>query len=164
MGPSPKKPRLPTLHTGKRKTALETFLAKNPESSKGRETSPSPVVVVEVEDDDIARSGTSAQFEQGGEEGHLGQWTCPRCQMAFVAPDHLLEDGERTTYIVAQKQEHEDYHFARDLQDGVAPSAAPDRPTVTARGGSATFPTKKKKKPEGIKAFFMPKPTKKDSG
>ncbi|WVR07577.1 hypothetical protein IAU60_004619 [Kwoniella sp. DSM 27419] len=44
-GPSPKKPRLPTLHMGKRKTGLEAFLTKK-EDLRGRESAtPTPTPI-----------------------------------------------------------------------------------------------------------------------
>ncbi|KAK8854812.1 hypothetical protein IAR55_003551 [Kwoniella newhampshirensis] len=173
-GPSPKKPRLPTLHTGKRKTVLESFLAKkNGESSSAsaRSESPSistPIIDMGDDNDDLSptpesrprlSTRTSKPEKQKPEvevEEEQGSWRCPVCQAVLVAP---AESGEERAKVLADlKQEHEDWHFALSLQDQDGPGTG-----GLARGGNQTTTTtskvKKMKKPEGIKAFFTPRGT-----
>jgi hypothetical protein len=72
-------------------------------------------------------------------------WKCPRCKHQLPAPD-TSEDSAAAVFS-EQKQEHADYHYAKDLQEGRDPDAEVAKSTQK----------KKKKKPEGIKAFFGPK-------
>ena len=165
LGPSPKKPRLPTLHTGKRKSGLDLFLVKNGESSRQSGTSPSPVptlpaVPIEIIDDDEPPSPTPMptlpeRFVELPEESQTS-WSCPRCQAVFAAPAQMEAPGAKV-FVQAQKQEHEDYHYALDLQDGDRPSSSARPPPAVIGGGKGKV---KKKKAEGIKAFFAPKPSK----
>lgn len=69
-----------------------------------------------------------------------------------------MDDEGKRANVLAQRQEHEDYHFALDLQDGDRPSASIARSTPAPSGGGKG--KVKKKKPEGIKAFFAPKSSK----
>ena len=171
LGPSPKKPRLPTLHTGKRKTGLETFLAKTGESSKSLSISsaragivqpvkeevtdvtevfaaadPVEVEIVELIEPEATSLGLQAR------DGSA--WTCPRCSASFAAPGDLQPEPA-AVYITAQRQEHDDWHFAMDLHDGDRSGSTSTRPTSSAAANSR--PKVKKKKAEGIKAFFAPK-------
>ena len=142
-GSSPKKPRLPTLHTSKRKTALESFLAKKAASNDDSvaplanghglaEASSSRVVVSDVDET------VSVLDDEGA-------WTCPKCQAVLTVSDETdVEDRSRR--LEEQRREHADYHFALDLQQGTTP---PKR--------TEPKPRKKKKGEGGIKAFFAPK-------
>jgi DNA polymerase eta len=136
-----KKPRLPTLQSGplRNKTGLDTFLSKNGESSSTRH---SPVIIDDTDGDDVIHLDRHDAEEEAVE---LGQWSCPKCE--FRTAQGLDEQD-----VKGERQEHEDFHFAQDLQNGVSPI----RPKATSGIG-----TKKKKKVEGIKAFFTAKPTKK---
>ncbi|ORX38540.1 hypothetical protein BD324DRAFT_621278 [Kockovaella imperatae] len=130
--PSPKKPRLPTLHTGKRKTALDSFLARptDPDASPSinsgfkHDNARKPEDIIEIVDDSI-------DLPDNG-------WKCPRCKTVIK--------GEDSGNLKEQIQEHEDYHFALELQNGPSPARLP-KPSKT---GS-------KSRPEGIKRFFEPK-------
>jgi DNA polymerase eta len=135
-----KKPRLPTLQSGplRNKTGLDTFLSKNGESSTSRH---SPVIIDDTDGDDII----NLNHPEPNEDTNSGQWACPKCE--FKTAQGLDEQD-----VKGEKQEHEDFHFAQDLQNGVSPI----RPKATSGIG-----TKKKKKVEGIKAFFTAKPTQK---
>lgn len=157
-GPSPKKPRLPTLHAGPaRKTVLESFLsgpAKRGESSTTTTPVPAlapvhddkPVEVVDISDEeDSTSTGTD--------------WQCPKC--GFKPPQLPLGGGgddDDIGKMAEARQEHEDFHFAQDLQQaGSSP--------VRSKSAVAVVKPKakvKKKKEEGIKAFFAPKPVKKE--
>jgi len=176
--PSPKKPRLPTLHTGKRKTALESFLAKTGESNKpavsnsARPTLPAssssttlptstPITTPEdeIEPEKIMNTVSDATLDPPLEETTPGseadnRWICPKCKTVFSAPVEM-PPSSRAGFVAEQKQEHEDYHFALDLQSG----ADGDR-IVQAEARPMAKVKKKAKKPEGIKAFFTPKPAK----
>ncbi|ORY35599.1 hypothetical protein BCR39DRAFT_510982 [Naematelia encephala] len=117
---SPKKPRLPTLHTGKRKTPLEAFLAKGESSASSSTVQANPVP---------------------------NGWTCPKCG-ALITPSDPVE--ARSGSLAAEKQEHEDWHFAMSLQGGGTGGSG--------SGEQGARPKAKvKKKPQGIKAFFTPK-------
>ena len=199
-----KKTRLPTLHTTKQKTALESFLMKAGQSSKTvptssgsastsvttNDASPTPVSdgpnpttpeIITLDDiDDIApRSGeitslppplpTTAKIPaeaeaDGASSSHSPHseqktWTCSRCQKQIKEADTdlALDIETRAEMFVIAKQEHADYHFALDLQNGVSSSSSTSAPGAAQRK-PGVFPPKKKKKPEGIKAFFAPKP------
>jgi DNA polymerase eta len=168
--PSSKKTRLPTLHTGKRKTGLESFLIKNGESSSAAKERLPPPKTIEIEGDDADEVGdhtrptlkTEQSSKDGvdqaaadSESGGIGRrWMCSQCNTIFAEPDAF----GRT--LAEQKQEHEDYHFALSLQDDGSNDSRPfgstrykempmlkGRPKVKSKG----------RKPEGIKAFFAPK-------
>jgi DNA polymerase eta len=140
-----KKPRLPTLQSGplRNKTGLDTFLSKSGESSTSRH---SPVIIDDTDEGDIIN--LESNHTESNEEAKSGQWSCPKCE--FRTAQGLDEQD-----VKGEKQEHEDFHFAQDLQNGVSPIRP--KPKVTPGIG-----TKKKKKVEGIKAFFTAKPTKKE--
>jgi DNA polymerase eta len=78
------------------------------------------------------------------------KWICPRCSAVFSAPKKV--GGVDETSVVALRQEHEDYHFASDLQGG----SAGGTPVGASRKGqiTSTKVRKKVKSAEGIKAFF----------
>lgn len=76
------------------------------------------------------------------------QWSCPKC--SFRTEIGVEEAQQRD-----QRQEHEDFHFAQDLQDA---GSSPVRSKTASGIGTSTTTKKKKKKVEGIKAFFTPKP------
>jgi len=150
FNPSPKKPRLPTLHTVKRKTALETFLAKKGEPS----VTPALPIPIQIDEDEVQKEPSVIIGVNAGGQ----RWICPTCSTVFIP----LENGDgipRPNSLTEQRQEHEDYHFAMDLQDGDKGGG---------RGGSegdgaqpkvnAKVKKKPLKKPEGIKAFFASKP------
>jgi DNA polymerase eta len=84
-------------------------------------------------------------------------WKCPRCRETFAAPEEMALEAKQI-FVQAQKQEHEDFHYALDLQDGDRPSGPTARPTLVPNGAGKG--KVKKKKSEGIKAFFTPKPSK----
>jgi DNA polymerase eta len=136
------------LHTGKRKTALESFLAKNSDSivPKAGPSNPVPVELLEAEEEEVIEI-------RGEEQGEKGEsWICPKCAMAYAAPQGK-EKVDAVEYVKAHRQEHEDWHFAMHLQGG---GGSMNRNEV-----EVTVKVKKKvKKPEGIKAFFTktPKP------
>lgn len=137
-------PRLPTLHT-KRRSPLDGFLTKPGQSasdagpSRSRRTTPSPAEVI-----DLVGEEQSVEDDTMGE----GEWRCPKCGVT------LRETGDEAAgNVEAQRQEHEDYHFALSLQNGPSPKRA----KVTAKTGNEGTKGKVKKK-EGIKAFFAPKP------
>ena len=134
--PSPKKPRLATLHAGKRKTALDTFLAQDG----------SVPLAAAAQNETPPEADLSSPIEDSS-----SQWTCPKCRTVFV-PDEVEDEAERARSLEAQKQEHGDYHFALDLQNGGGPSPAVDRVNGNNKGRPAP---KAKRKPEGIKAFFV---------
>lgn len=151
---APKRARLPTLYTGpKTPTPLESFLAKGKKKAENGRTDSDEVVVLDSEPS-AAPSAEPAVKPEGSaepEETSSGGWTCPRCSESFVPPD--MEEEDRTDWVARQRAEHEDWHFAADLQaqyGGVQGSASSTQ-------GRTNGEAKKKKKPEGIKAFFAPK-------
>ena len=155
INPSPKKPRLPTLHTGKRKTALELFLAKTGESSTAS-SGPrfSPIRIVSDDDvrpvDDVFSPDVDVpETEVEGE-----RWVCPACKTVFTTPGEGHESKPSRSLII-QRNEHEDYHFALGLQEG-------DGRMGGTQSKSSNTKVRKKvpKKAEGIKAFFASKPAK----
>ncbi|EIW67292.1 hypothetical protein TREMEDRAFT_12962, partial [Tremella mesenterica DSM 1558] len=143
-GESPmKKPRLPTLHTGKekRKTVLETFLRNSTNSP-----SLSEVTKVDADPPDVVSDIVVGTAEQEDAE----TWSCPRCKERFTLSrfgsmegEDVVDVEERNKRMREVQQEHEDYHFAKDLQEGVEPRRAPVAQV--------------KRKAEGIKAFFRPR-------
>nr|XP_019044650.1 DNA polymerase eta subunit [Kwoniella bestiolae CBS 10118]OCF23580.1 DNA polymerase eta subunit [Kwoniella bestiolae CBS 10118] len=174
-GPSPKKPRLPTLHTGKKKMGLDAFLTKRGESSAiKREESPSLAALsstslpIEIGDDDDVLLGAEAVNEDEIAEAgpsrvnqvlppdDVGRWTCPKCHETISTPEDLQEE-ERAMLLRALKQEHEDWHFALSLQDGDHGKRPAKSSSNRSNGGEGSTVKKRKKKVEGIKAFFKPK-------
>jgi DNA polymerase eta len=143
-----KRPRLPTLHTGSNsgsKTKTDFFSNSNSHSIKknGESSTRLPIVapseedeVIEIIESDIPPTDST------------GQWACPKCGFR-------TDQGVDPSQQKDQRQEHEDFHFAQDLQDA---GSSPVR-SKTVSGIGTTTTTKKKKKAEGIKAFFTPKPT-----
>ena len=155
--PSPKKPRLPTLRTGKQKTALDSFLAKNGGSSNGAHklttslglcaptslegSKSTEVAVVPIDspltDDPIIMSSD--------------RWTCPKCGSVFTSDNDAVQ-GSETQSVQFQRREHEDYHFAMELQDN---DGARHRLKSVVK-----VKKKGQRNPEGIKAFFSSKAAK----
>lgn len=102
-------------------------------------------------------------------------WTCPRCRETITPPESVdvdvdVEEGEG--WVARQRAEHEDWHFAVDLQaqygsvegngsgsSGGSRGGTPVSSTTRAGNGAGrvSVSQKKKKKPEGIKAFFATK-------
>lgn len=108
---------------------------------------PEPIEINDDEDDTtIASTNVDASVA-------ANDWICPRCQASFTAPDELDHEAKKV-YLTAQQHEHADYHFALDLQDGDRSNGSTSRMTTGAK------PKVKKKKGEGIKAFFAPKTAK----
>lgn len=153
---APKRARLPTLYTGpKAPTPLESFLAKGKKKAENGRTDSDEVVVLDSAPNMTTAPSTEPAdkpLEASAEPETASEgWTCPRCSEAFVPPD--MEEEDRTDWIARQRAEHEDWHFAADLQaqyGGVQGSASSTQ-------GRTNGEAKKKKKPEGIKAFFAPK-------
>lgn len=101
-------------------------------------------------------------------------WTCPKCnQVLKLIPPEPSKQNEDSmdTQMTAMKQEHADYHFARELHMEDRPVQPPaikpnigggpsrPRPKVGPAGSETNSKPKKKeiKKPAGIKAFFTPR-------
>jgi len=142
-GDTPKRPRLPTLHTGsKAKTDFfsNTTIKKNGESS-------TQSIVPHDEDDEVIEIIES----DIPPEDDVGQWACPKC--SFRTEKGVEEAQQRD-----QRQEHEDFHFAQDLQDAGSSPVRSKPASGIGTGTATTTAKKKKKKVEGIKAFFTPKP------
>jgi DNA polymerase eta len=82
---------------------------------------------------------------------------CKKCDKTIRSTRKLEIEEEKNLAIEALRQEHSDYHIARDLhkEDIVGNGRHPK--------DSTNQPAKKKraamKKPEGIRAFFVPKET-----
>jgi len=137
-----KRPRLPTLHTGSK---AKTDFFSNSTIKKNGESSTSfiqPVVAPSADDEVIEIIELDVPPTDDA-----GQWACPKCSFR-------TEQGVDGSQQRDQRQEHEDFHFAQDLQDA---GSSPVR-SKTASGIGTSTTTKKKKKVEGIKAFFTPKP------
>ncbi len=81
------------------------------------------------------------------------RWICPKCSTVFTPMDEA-DATKRAGSLMQQKTEHEDYHFALDLQVGDRNPEAPAAPSAKVRKKPPP------KKPEGIKAFFSAKPAK----
>ncbi|WVQ74905.1 hypothetical protein IAR50_004513 [Cryptococcus sp. DSM 104548] len=171
----PKKPRLDTLNDTEPKTSLQAFLAKTEASSsnsrpsisrtsslsnrdpEGRSPAGAPEVFVVDDSDDEAE--TEAQPDA------KTSWKCGKCKQVLSLPEELamLED-ERPDLLRAMKQEHEDWHLAKSLQDqdgGGGPAGTGRRIQSKASGSRAREKQKTgtvgKRKKEGIQAFFGPK-------
>lgn len=105
-------------------------------------------------------------------DGNNKKWTCPRCGFtpvieALSGYENEKEENEESSVQIPSgtrtreiRQEHEDFHFAQDLQLGVSPVRSRQlTESSKARTGDEHL-KKKKKKPVGIKAFFAPKSSK----
>lgn len=139
-----KRTRLPTLHTVPKPTPLEAFLSKGKKEGAAKadaDAKPAPPIEAggEGSEPDPRR--------EAGEDGGAG-WTCPLCGEAFALPDE--------EWVARQRAEHEDWHFAADLQAQYGGSGASTPQANGGSGGSARR-GKKAAKPAGIKAFFAPK-------
>ncbi|WWC90735.1 uncharacterized protein L201_005672 [Kwoniella dendrophila CBS 6074] len=114
---------------------------------------------LEVSNDKAGPSNPSKPIQVREEESEKGTWTCPKCNETLSEPENSSED--RLSALKAMKQEHEDWHFALSLQNGgssSSSSAVTTNRNDLGKGNKSTGPSKiKKKKPEGIKAFFKPK-------
>lgn len=87
------------------------------------------------------------------------RWTCPKCKRVFTAveEDAEGEKGAETTQTRLEviKREHQDFHLAQDLhhQDRCV---KPDEKEKPANATHAKKVRRPPRKPEGIKAFFIP--------
>ena len=158
-----KKPRLETLHTGSKRGGLDSFLSgsgKRGEPSMSTSTqaaskAKSHEIVDLVNDDkDLQDAASNSNVQGGDEEG----WTCPRC--GFAPEPAEAEHDDIESRKKEERQEHEDFHFAQDLQAGDSPVRSRQLHGPTA-GGAGGRVKKKKTKEEGIMAFFAPRPPKK---
>ncbi|KAL7422809.1 N-acetyltransferase eso1 [Cryptotrichosporon argae] len=179
-GPSPKKPRLPTLHTGKARprSGLNAFLA--PPESEAR-PAPGRVNAAASSSRPLGAAATHRAMAGGGRadrvkadggmaegaeadgggtaEQPAGTWTCPKCAHTFgIEPDA----AGRARSVDEQRQEHDDWHFALEL-DGGGVVAGTDARTGAGTGtGAGTQASKRRdagggrpaKKKKGIEAFF----------
>jgi hypothetical protein len=134
---------LPTLHTVPKPTPLEAFLSKGKEAAAKADADAKAAPPVEAGGEG---SDPDTQSEEQGEGG--AGWTCPRCGEAFALPDD--------EWVARQRAEHEDWHFAADLQALYGGSGA-STPHANGGGGGSARKGKKAAKPAGIKAFFAPK-------
>jgi DNA polymerase eta len=147
-----KKPRLPTLHSGSQrtKTGLDSFLSASASTKNGESSSStrrSPLIIHADEDDGEIINLDDTEAEE--EIERVDQWSCPKCE-------YKTGTGLNEASLKGEKQEHEDFHFAQDLQNGVSPVRSKSVSGIGTGTGSGTH--KKKKKVEGIKAFFTAKP------
>lgn len=80
---------------------------------------------------------------------------CKKCNKTIRSSRELGIDEEKNLAIVALRQEHDDYHIARDLHkediagNGKRPNDSTNRPAKKKKAAT--------KKPEGIRAFFVKK-------
>lgn len=72
-------------------------------------------------------------------------WSCPRCGATFKG-DSDFDPDERYLFVLGKKSDHEDYHFALDLQNG-----------NDHYGKSKDKKKTKKRKAAGIASFFKAK-------
>lgn len=142
--PLAKRTRLATLHTGpKPPTPLETFLSKGKraEAKANLESKYAAGPQEERKVDDVPEP----EGHGGGDNGGAG-WTCSRCRETFSLPDD--------EWVARHRAEHEDWHYAADLQAQYGSGGSAPRASSEKGGGR---PKKKAEKPSGIKAFFAPK-------
>lgn len=93
-----------------------------------------------------------SRSESDGREKKERSWTsfvCDRCQIRFALRDDQLDwsDDERARALATLQQEHQDFHFARDLENGSLPQ----------KTGSSSRPASKRGRgaePRGIAKFF----------
>jgi DNA polymerase eta len=94
---------------------------------------------------------------------HEISWKCPRCGDVFKLPSRTADGSgavEASDRLDGLKQEHEDYHFARDLH--LEERSVQAEQSSSGADGAASRQTGRRKKStgksEGIKAFFNAKP------
>ncbi|WVQ81880.1 hypothetical protein IAT38_004007 [Cryptococcus sp. DSM 104549] len=154
-----KKPRPPppaSIKPTKPKSALESFFIKQGEASTSRSVSPSlPPADASSGEGSSSRPLMVEDFPQAeGIEGEE-EWVCPKCQSRFSVPEGFGLEDERAEMLRGLRQEHGDWHFAMSLQDGGGTAGGTSGVQSSSGAGKVK---KKKRKPEGIKAFFAPKP------
>lgn len=133
------------LKSGKRSRSSSPLAVAGPSEKRSRGT---PSLAKPSPDKDEERSSASLTPTIESIGSVMSSWKCPRC--SFRCTSAAVVDGEDPLIAAQafseQRQEHNDYHYAKDLSEGRDPEAAKKR---AGKG--------KKKKPEGIKAFFGPR-------
>lgn len=118
---------------------------ERPDNNRKRSRSPSLDYRKAESAEEIAKLGEDAGDEILPEDP---TWLCPKCG-TILRSDEDLEPDERFLSVLDMKRDHEDYHFALELQSATELSS---RPTDGVRKIK-----KKRKKAGGIAAFFRPK-------
>jgi DNA polymerase eta len=132
--------------TAEPRTALDAFLARGSVTASDKHKGQSPVPDVGATESEAPTATADTPTTDDGVS-----WSCPKCDKVLSAPS--------AEYLAHPRQEHEDYHFALDLQ--ATYGTGPSTPVNTTARSTTTRPApsrpKNIKKPAGIKAFFAPK-------
>ncbi|KIY33133.1 DNA polymerase eta subunit [Cryptococcus gattii E566] len=88
----------------------------------------------------------------------MDSWACSECGKIFTVPEELYLGDEGVGLLGSMKQEHEDWHFAKSLQDGSDSISGTSAPSQRRSNVGSSLTKKGKKNVEGIRAFFRPKP------
>lgn len=102
-------------------------------------------------DDELSptRAESSIQDVPEQQERSWTLFVCDRCQNRIALRDDQLDwsDDERARALATLRQEHEDFHFAQDLENG----SPPKKPSSSSRPASKRGRTVE---PQGIAKFF----------
>lgn len=145
----------------KRKKGLDAFLIKKPSdvtssSSHSNISTPSSASVSDLEITPIEPPQSSRISSHTKTD--MDSWTCPKCAQTFTVPDELDLGEEQVGLLRSMKQEHEDWHFAKSLQDGGDGNGGTSAPGQRRSNTTPSLGQKEKRNVEGIRAFFTPKP------
>nr|KIR84927.1 DNA polymerase eta subunit [Cryptococcus tetragattii IND107] len=88
----------------------------------------------------------------------MDSWACSECGQIFTVPEELYLGDGGVGLLGSMKQEHEDWHFAKSLQDGRDSISETSAPSQSRSNVGSSLRKKGKRNVEGIRAFFRPKP------
>ncbi|AFR95649.2 DNA polymerase eta subunit [Cryptococcus neoformans C23] len=156
-----KKARLTNQPPSKSKKGLGAFLTKKPSnmtssSSHSNICTPSSASISGLEITPIEPAQSSRISSHTKTD--MDSWTCPKCGLTVTMPEELGLGEVQVGLLGSMKQEHEDWHFAKSLQDGGGSSSETSAASQERSNTGPSLGKRGKRNVEGIRAFFTPKP------
>ncbi|KIR29048.1 DNA polymerase eta subunit [Cryptococcus deuterogattii LA55] len=145
----------------KSKKGLDAFLTKKASNLTSSSSHPNISIPssASVSDLEISPSEPSQLSHISSHtKADMGSWECSECGQIFNVPQELYLGDEGVGLLGSMKQEHEDWHFAKSLQDGSDSVSESSEPSQSRNNVGPSLRKKGKKNVEGIRAFFKPKP------